>query len=71
VADGENKYEQFTIPDLVDDPVVTRAHSPLAASPDQLGCRRWPGLGCQQFDRRLDAPASRRVQLPQLTSGCR
>ena len=66
MARSKNEDGELTIMDLVDDPIVTCPHPPLALAANKLNCGRRPWIDSQQLQCRLDAPARRRVQLAEL-----
>lgn len=69
VSDCYDENEQHVVVDLVDDPVVAGAYSPVAVSADEFPGSARLGLGCQQFDRGLNAPLHGMLQLAQLSDG--
>ena len=63
VADGDHQDEQDVVVDLVHDPVVAGAHTPLAVATDQLLGAVRTGFAGQQLKRCLDASLGSPVQL--------
>lgn len=67
MAHHDNQDEQDLVLDLVDDPVVAGAQSPLALACDQLLGATGPRLLTEQLDGGLHPAACGGIELAQLT----
>ncbi len=71
MTDLDGQHQQLAIAAVAEDAEVAGPHSPLTGAADQLPCPQGVGLLGQEVNSRLDPPATRRVQLVQLTDGGR
>ena len=62
----DHEHEEDAVVDLIDNPVVTGPHSPLAVATDEFLGAAGPRLFGKEFDRGLNSSQCRAVQLPQL-----
>jgi len=63
VGHPQDEYEQLTIVDLVDDPIVACAHPPLSCSTYETLGGRGSRFFREQLEHRLDATPDGRVEL--------
>jgi hypothetical protein len=54
VSHAKHEHEDLLLVDLVDDPVVTGADSPLARATRELRCRGWARVIDKKFEHALD-----------------
>ena len=66
VTEPQDEDQQMIVLDLVRDPVVAGADSPLTRAPDEPGRSWWSGLLGKKFESSLDTAPHPGVELPQL-----